>query len=248
MRLINYKAEPKLQDQVYKVEDYRLLTHVVAQIFLSPLTLPLSYEAGQYIKIIFPDQYASPFSLANAPLASQQLELHLLHLKDNYRATEIFRMVRDEGRLLLRGPFGSCSVNRLAAKRPLIFIARGTGFAPVKAVIEALLARPEHPPMHLYWSAPTWPDLYLHDLINRWVKEISDFRFTAVLTREPSPSGYEAKFGKVSNLVLEDYPDLSKHQVYASGPESMIYESLAEFQQQGLPREWFFSDVFDYQP
>lgn len=235
-------------DHVYTVEDCHSLTPHVTQIFLSNSSPePLRYEAGQYVKIVHPDQVTSPFSIANAPWDFSRIELHLLALTENYRAREILRMVTEEKKLKLRGPYGTCTLSRLASQRPIIFLARGTGFAPIKAVIEALIQQPDYPPIHFYWSAPGWRDLYLMDLLNHWTQTVRGFHFTAVLTREFLPSE-TAKFGALPPIVLQDYPDLSFHQVYASGPEAMIYAALYDFQQHGLAKEWFYSDVFDYTP
>jgi len=226
-----------------------MLTQNVAQIFLqTKSTTPLHYEAGQYIKVVHPDQSTSPFSIANAPQDLSKIELHLLVLKENSKAMDILRQVKEKKVLTLRGPYGQGTPSRLAEKKPLIFIARGTGFSPIKSLMEALIQQPEYPPIHFYWSAPGWRDLYLRELINEWVQTVRDFHFTAVLTREFLPMEKVVKYGPVPELVLQDYPDLSSHQVYVSGPETMVYSALSAFQQRGLPRESFYSDVFDYQP
>lgn len=241
-------VEHPLLDYIYKVEAYHLLTAHVAQIFFRCAELkPLQYKAGQYIKIVNADQSTSPFSIANAPDDFTTVELHLLFLKKNFRAMNILRRVKEEKQLVFRGPFGHCSIDCLSTQRPIIFLARGTGFAPIKAIIEALLLRSNCPPIHLYWSAPSWRDLYLRERIAYWVKTVQFFQFTAVLTREFLPTE-QAKFGALPTIVLQDYPDLSSHQVYASGPEEMIYAALYDFQQHGLAKEWFYSDVFEYSP
>lgn len=244
MRLINYAVGLLLLDHLYKVDSYRLLTHNVAQIFLSPLDPPgFSYEAGQYLQVVHPDQRVSPFSIANTPQASGQLELHLLFMPGNPRAMEVMRQVQENKQLCLRGPFGNCRASRLEVERPVIFLARGTGFAPIKAVIERLLTKPSYPPMHLYWSVAGWNDLYFREQVEQWVKTLENFKFTAVLSREYLP---QAKFGKVAPVVLEDHPDLSHYQVYASGPEALVYSALYDFQQHGLAKQSFYSDVFDF--
>jgi CDP-4-dehydro-6-deoxyglucose reductase len=250
MKLINYEARPKLLDHVYEVKSYKLLTPHVVQIFLEPAAAPLLYEAGQYIKVVHPDKTTSPFSIANAPEVSSTLELHLLVLKKNGKAMEIFQQVKEKKPLILRGPFGAGTPHHLDAEKPLIFIARGTGFSPIKAVIEALSQKPTYPAIHFFWSAPGWRDLYLRDLIKDWVKTLRDFQFTAVLTREflPHEPLEVVKYGSVPDLVLQAYPDLASHQVYVSGPETLVYEALEAFQQKGLSRENFYSDVFDYEP
>lgn len=249
MKRINYEAGLKLSDILYQVADYKLLTPNVAQVFLTTqAAVPLHYQAGQYLKIVQPDQSTSPFSIANAPQDSGILELHLLFLKENRKAWDLFQRVKDKETFLLRGPYGSCTADRLSPTRPLIFIARGTGFSPIKAVMEALVRQPTCPPIHFYWSVPGWRDLYLRELIQDWVKNLNAFHFTAVLTREILPEAENVRYGSVPNLVLQDYPDLSAHQVYVSGPEAMVYSALECFKPKGLPREHFHSDIFDYQP
>ena len=237
-----------MSDKIYKVVEHQLLIPNVARVMLACKSPPgLQYEAGQYIKIIHPDQSTSPFSIANAPQPSGLLELHLLFLKENRKASDIFQQVKEGRDFTLRGPYGSCTADRLSKDRPLIFIARSTGFSPVKAVIEALTQQENYPAIHLYWSVPGWRDLYLRDLIQTWMNQLRDFHFTAVLTREIVPEEKGVKYGSVPDLVLEDHPDLSAHQVYVSGPEKLVYSTFESFQKKGLPREWFFSDVFDYQ-
>jgi CDP-4-dehydro-6-deoxyglucose reductase len=247
MKPINYGARPKLADSIYQVLDYKLLTPNVAQVFLAPKSSPIQYQAGQYIKIVQPDQSTSPFSIANAPQADGVLEFHLLFLKENRKAWDIFQQIKEKKDLTLRGPYGQCSADHLSQNKPLIFIARSTGFSPVKAVVEELIRRPSYPSIHLYWSVPGWRDLYLRELINVWVKELRHFHFTAVLTREVMPVDAGVKYGSAPELVFQDYPDFSSHQIYVSGPEKMVYSALETFQKKGLPRESFYSDVFDYQ-
>lgn len=247
MKRISYEAELKLSDTVYQVIEQKLLTPNVAQIFLAPKSgFPLLYQAGQYIKIVHPDQSTSPFSIANAPDTSGILEFHLLFLKENRKAWDIYHHLKDKKDVTLRGPYGRCTADCLSEKKSIIFIARSAGFSPIKAVIEEWIRKPSYPPMHLYWSVPGWRDLYLAERVHGWVNELRHFHFTAILTREVLPPEKGVKFGLVPELVLQDYPDLSAHQVYMSGPEKLVYSTLEAFQQKGLPRDCFYSDVFDY--
>jgi len=221
----------------------------VAQVFLySKSSQPLEYQAGQYVKIVHTDKSTSPFSLANAPNNSGELEMHLLFLKENKKAWGIMEGIKEKKNLVLRGPYGQCTAKQLAKDKPIIFIARGTGFSPIKAVIEDLVQQPSLPAIHFYWSVPGWRDIYLRDLIHHWVESLRDFHFTAVLTREVVPEARNIKYGAVQEIIMQDYPDLAGRQVYMSGPEDMVYPALEAFQKRGLARENFLSDVFDYQP
>ncbi|HVY53436.1 MAG TPA: hypothetical protein VHA13_02840 [Gammaproteobacteria bacterium] len=237
-----------MQDFVCRLECCHQLTPQVAQIFLSNKAACLNYQAGQYIKVVHPDLSTSPLSIANAPKKeSSCLEFHLYHPNENQRAISILNLLKENKQLILRGPFGSCTVNALAPNKPIIFLARGTGFAPIKAVIEELIQKPDYPAIHLYWSVAGWRDLYMHNLVEQWVRTLKDFHFTAVLSREV-PTTVTVKSGKMPEVVLQDYPDLSVYQVYASGPEAMVYAALEGMQEHGLDRKYFYSDLFDYVP
>ena len=175
-------------DKLYKIKQYRHLTPHVVQIFIQDEFLsPFIYQPGQYIKIFHPDQTLSPFSIANAPLMDGTLELHLFHSKENTKAKEMMSLVREKKELIIRGPYGKCTANHLVLDRPILFLARGTGFAPIKAIVEALSKHERYPAMHLYWAVGGWRELYLYDLVERWVQTLNNFRFTAVLTREYLP-------------------------------------------------------------
>jgi CDP-4-dehydro-6-deoxyglucose reductase, E3 len=234
-----------LQEKVYLIKELSTLTPNVVKIVLSPESEPMSYQAGQYIKVLLPDYSVAPLSVANAPhVNTNSLEFHLLFTSENFKAINILQQAKQQKKLIINGPYGDCTVDRLSSK-PIIFLARGTGFAPIKSVIEALLQQEQYPAMHLYWSVPGWRDIYMHDLVENWVKNLKDFRFTAVLTRE-TPQHPGIKFGKIPEVVLQDYPDLSSFQAYASGPEAMVYAALNGFKLHGLRQEDFYSDVFNY--
>jgi CDP-4-dehydro-6-deoxyglucose reductase, E3 len=212
------------------------LTRHISRLVLQPASLrSLSYQAGQYITVIHKDNSESPMSIASAPAESGIIELHVSHPPKNNRAHDILRMVDQDGQLELRGPFGGCTIERVRVDLPLIFFVRGTGFAPVKAILEAMTGIQRDQPMHLYWAAAQ-EDFYLLENIKHWGKAFSDFRFTQLPSRS-------AEQHKLQHAVMSDYPDLSGYQVYASGPVEMVRLALPAFLQHGLQREHFYSDV-----
>ncbi len=229
-----------VKQYLYQVIDHQAVSSVVTQIFLRPQAAEfMSYQAGQYVKVIHETE-VSPLSIASAPRDLSTLELHLSHTPQNQRAQHLLQQIKQDKQLAFRGPYGSCTTTRLLRDAPIIFLARGTGFAPVKAIIEELKQDPSAcPPLHLYWSAGSKEDLYCEALIRSWEKELSHFHFTPVLGRS-----FERE--NIHRQILLDYPDLSHHQLYVSGPEEMTHAALGFFTQHGLSRERFYSDIFDY--
>lgn len=210
------------------------LTERIAQLYIKPQT-HFTYEAGQYIEVIQDGQNAY-LSIANAP-QDNQLEFHLFHAADNPKAQSLLQLAQQEKQWIIKGPYGSCTVNHLNNRKPIIFLARGTGFAPVKAVIETLLAQQAPMPIYLYWSVKTKSDLYLLDVIEAWQKQNNLFHFSPIFTEE---TGSHIP----PSVILKQHADLSNYQVYVSGPKPLVMTAYHDFSSHGLQREWFFSDVF----
>lgn len=224
----------------YEVQSIHSLAPLVSQIFLRPRSSVLYYEAGQYIEVVHQDQSTSPLSIACMPNKNAELEFHLFHPPENHQALDLLRMAKEEKRWTILGPSGHCGVDRLHLDKPIIFIARGTGFAPIKAVIEALLNASFKLSIELYWSVAKQSHFYLLDEIAKWQTTYANFNFIPVLTKEK----VDESSLSVEQLVLHNHPDLSSHQVYAAASRAFIYSLFYSLQKHGLQQEFFYSDVF----
>jgi CDP-4-dehydro-6-deoxyglucose reductase len=227
-----------LNQFIYTVSEVVLLTRHVSKLIL---TIPssshaMTYQAGQYIKIIHDNGNESPLSIASAPNHLQQLELHLSHGPRNQQAQTILEMIKADGVLSLTGPYGVCTVSRFSLDRPIVFFVRGTGFAPVKAILEELVQMQDCPPLHLYWGVASAEDFYFPELITHWEQQFADFRFTSMVSRS-------ADLHQLHHAVLQDYPSMSHVEVYASGGEEMVFSALEIFQEHGLEKTRFYSDM-----
>lgn len=225
----------------YHVKQIQLLAPFVSQIFLEPVNDVLSYEAGQYVHVIHADKAISPLSIACTPNKKNSLEFHLFHPLQNRKAQELMKMANTEKMWVLAGPFGKCTVDRLDKGRPIIFLGRGTGFAPIKAVIESLIGADVS--LHLYWSVTQEEDFYLLDNIEKWRREIPHFKFTPIVAKEVSEADHTNML-LLPEIVLQDYTDFTNTIVYASGPRVLIYAAYYALQKQGLKQVNFYSDVF----
>jgi CDP-4-dehydro-6-deoxyglucose reductase len=137
---------------VYELVQQISLTPTVSQLFFKARRDFFSYEAGQYLEVVQQDGTFIPLSIANAPLNCAQIEIHLAHPNNNLPAQKILRTIAEDAVLTFRGPFGVCTKNKLDVMRPIIFIVRETGFAPVQAILESFSHDAVYPPMYLYWS------------------------------------------------------------------------------------------------
>jgi CDP-4-dehydro-6-deoxyglucose reductase len=205
----------------------------------------LQFLAGQYIDILLKDNQRRSFSLANAPLADELMQLHIRHMPNGLFSDHVFTRMQEKDLLRFQGPFGMFFL-REESSVPAILIGGGTGFAPIKSILEHAFARGLERPLHFYWGARARRDLYLHDLVQSWVGRHENFRYTPVLS-EPAPGDHWAgRTGWVHEAVLADVPDLTGREVYASGPPPMIDAIKQSFFARGLTPENMYYDSFEH--
>jgi CDP-4-dehydro-6-deoxyglucose reductase len=213
-----------------------------------PASERLQYLAGQYVDLLLKDGRRRSFSLATAPHDDALLELHIRQVPGGFFTTQLFNQYKGREILRLEGPLGSFYL-REDSDKPVILVAGGTGFAPIKAIIEHALHHglEARRPMVLYWGARARKDLYRADLPGRWQQASSNFTFIPVLSEPAQDDRWPGRTGLVHQAVLDDFASLAGYQVYACGAPAMIDAARATFTaQRGLPPDEFFADSFTY--
>ena len=221
-----------------------------ADVMVLSLKLPanehLQFLAGQYLDILLKDQKSRSFSLANAPHDAEFLELHIRNIAGGAFTQHVFETMKERDILRFRGPLGTFFL-REDSDKPIIFVASGTGFAPIKGIIEHALYIGVKRPMHFYWGARKLADLYMLAKVRQWEKD--GIKFTPVLSEALPEDAWQGRTGFVHQAVLDDYRDLSAHEVYACGAPVVVEAAQRDFtSQRGLPNEAFFSDAFTFHP
>ncbi len=211
-----------------------------------PANERLQYLAGQYLDFLLKDGRRRSFSIATAPEDDALLDLHIRHVPNGFFSGQLFTEFKGREILRFEGPLGTFFL-REESDKPIIFVAGGTGFAPIKAIIEHALHHNVTRPMVLYWGVRSLIDLYLPNLPGEWQQRQRDFTFIPVLS-DPFPGDHwPGRTGFVHKAVMADFPDLSGYQVYACGGPGMIDAARREFtEQRRLPPEEFFADSFVY--
>lgn len=221
-----------------QVEDISPLTDSIIRLLLTPEKY-VDYHAGQYLQILLGEE-AFSYSIANAPLGSHKYELHIRHGMENPYYQRLFAHIKEHGSVTIRLPFGSCSIDRLDAQRPILFIAGGTGFAPVKAMIEQLLSSSDVRPFELFWGARLQNDLYMDEKVSNWQAHVSRFNYFALVCDE--------KAKPIISSVLSRHPhDLGDWQIVISGPFDMVYSTRDVLVQNGVSAAHLFSDAFSFE-
>jgi NAD(P)H-flavin reductase/ferredoxin len=215
-----------------------------------PIGRRAPFRAGQYLNVFLPDGDTRPYSLANAPEHNDAAELHVRTEPGGRFSERVAAGLRPGDTLEVETPFGEVFAAEAAGdpvdqagERPLVLLATGTGFAPMKSIVLDHAFRRLARPVHLYWGARTEQDLYLADLARHWARRFDWFTFTPVLSR-PDP-GWAGRAGYVQDALLADRPDLRGHEVYACGSEAMTSAALATLSREaGLDGERFHADAF----
>lgn len=227
-----------------RVQKIERLSHDVVRLYLKlPDTQRLQFLAGQYLDFILADGRHRAFSIANAPHDDEFIELHIRHVDGGEFTDWVFEQMEDRTILRIEAPHGSFVLDE-ESDRPMIFVAGGTGLAPLKGQIEHAFEAGIERPMVLYWGVRSKRDLYLPDLPQQWARDHANFRFVPVLS-EPDDD-WDGRKGFVHQAVLEDIQDLPSHDIYMAGPPVMVRSGRDAFRAAGVPDGQMHYDSFEY--
>jgi len=205
------------------------------------------YRAGQYVEFILRDGARRSYSMANAPhtvVDKPQVELHIRHLPGGKFTDHVFGAMKEKEILRVEGPFGSFFL-REDSDKPIILLASGTGFAPIKAILEHMMWKNIERKAVLYWGCRSRADLYLHDWAEEATKKLPTLRYVPVLSEAKPEDGWQGRTGFVHHAVMHDFPNLLEHQVYACGVPIMVESAKRDFIARcGLPDDEFYADAF----
>jgi len=226
-----------------KVESLTRLNHDVMQMFLKlPAKETFRFKAGQYIEFIMGDGSRRAFSMANAPLDSM-IELHLRLIEGGKFTSFVFNEMKEKSIHRIEGPIGQFYLRD--SEKPIIFIAGGTGFAPIKSIIEDMIANKNKRKIYLYRGVRSEKDFYMNELVNDWIKKLEGLTYIPVVEDGLSE---DARSGYVHHAILEDFKNLNDIQVYCCGAPGLVENAFKDLTKSGLPDDQFFADAFTFAP
>lgn len=213
-----------------------------------PATETFKFYAGQYVELILKDGKRRSYSMANPPHSAAALELHIRHLPGGLFTDHVFGVgatqMKEREILRIEGPLGSFFL-REDSDLPIVMLASGTGFAPIKAIIEHMVHQGIKRPVTLYWGGRRPADLYMHALAQSWASTLPNFTYVPVISDALAEDAWTGRTGFVHKAVMEDFPDLAGHQVYACGAPIVVDSARREFVAHcKLPDDAFFADSF----
>jgi len=222
----------------------RLSDDVMRMMLQMPANEAFTYHAGQYVEFLLKDGKRRSYSMACAPnLIGAGLELHIRHMPGGLFTDPVFTTMKERDILRIEGPYGSFYL-REDSPKPIILLASGTGFAPIKALIENMLAKNISRPATLYWGGRRPSDLYLDEWVRAQLMQMPALRYVPVLSDALPEDGWSGRIGFVHHAVLQDHPDLSAYQVYACGAPIVVDSAQRDYANAGLPLDEFYADSF----
>lgn len=242
---IGAAAEVKVRKMPSRVVKLERLADDVIRIYLKlPDTERMQFLAGQYIDILLQDGRRRSFSIANAPHDDEFIELHVRLVEGGEFTGHVFETMQEKDILRIEGPFGSFTLQE-DSDRPMIFVAGGTGFAPIKGIIEHAIQEGVTRPMFFYWGVRAKDDLYLNDLPEGWQQQ-ENFTYVPVLSDPKDNDQWQGRTGLVHEAMMQDFDSLASYEVYASGPPAMVEAVRQGVALKGLSGKYFYFDSFEF--
>lgn len=248
-REVRLASDIQIRKLPSRVTSIQKPTHDVAVLQLQlPTTETFRFYAGQYVELILKDGKRRSYSMANPPHAAAALELHVRHLPGGLFTDHVFgagaTQMKEREILRVEGPFGSFFL-REDNQLPIIMLASGTGFAPIKSIIEHMIHHNIQRPVTLYWGGRRPADLYMHALAEQWAQTLPNFNYVPVVSEALPEDAWAGRTGFVHRAVMNDFPSLMGHQVYACGAPIVVESARREFMTEcSLPEDAFFADAF----
>ncbi len=212
-----------------------------------PANDTLKFHAGQYLDFLLRDGSRRSYSMASAPhtlnATGPQVDFHIRHMPGGKFTDHVFGVMKEKEILRVEGPLGSFYLRDESAK-PIVLLASGTGFAPIKALIEHLQMKASTRPTVLYWGGRRPHDIYMADWVRERCEQMPNLRFVPVVSDALPEDAWTGRTGFVHRAVLQDTPDLSGHQVYACGAPIVVDSAKRDYMAAGLPEDEFYADAF----
>jgi CDP-4-dehydro-6-deoxyglucose reductase, E3 len=244
-RLIANVADVEIKTLPCRIARLQRLAPDVMQVFLKlPSVEALRFQPGQYLDVLLDDGRRRSFSIASPPHDSGLIELHVRRVVGGGFSELLFTTLQVGSLLRIEGPVGQFVYRD--SRSPLLMVAGGTGFAPLKSMLRHMHERGMERETHLYWGARQAADVYEEALVLDWVRRYPQLRFTAVLSEASQEGAPHRRVGWVHEVALADHPNLEAFDVYVAGPPALVEAVRASYPRQGASRLYF--DSFDYAP
>lgn len=238
---IDPTARKTVQAKVFK--KIQLAPDVTQLQLRFPAGVRVKFKAGQYLQLLLPDGQRRSYSMANAPHESDAVQLHIRNLPQGHFSDAMLKNIQVGDFLKLELPHGDFWL-REDSERPMLMVAGGTGFAPIKSILDYIVRQKLQRTVHLYWGARTQDGIYAADVLARWAQQSPGWVIHPLLSNATDVSAWTGRVGFLHEAVRADFKDLSDWDVYACGGTPMVTALRDVCSKLGLSDANFYSDAF----
>ncbi|NOZ09585.1 MAG: 2Fe-2S iron-sulfur cluster binding domain-containing protein [Gammaproteobacteria bacterium] len=214
----------------------------------TPRSQNLRFFAGQHVTLNMGETRIRNKSVASCPCNARFLQFHIHNNPGDEFANYVFNKLKTSDEVIIEGPWGVFTLDD-DSTRPIILLAYETGFAPFQSMLEHAIALELGQPIHLYWLVDNPGGHYLGNYIRSWVDALDNFRYIPLtankkledegLTKEKRI----AALSKAGRQIVEDHPDLSGHDIYMCGPNTLTHAAVKLLLDHGLQKDRLFVDA-----
>ncbi|MGI3899290.1 MAG: 2Fe-2S iron-sulfur cluster-binding protein [Janthinobacterium lividum] len=236
--------EPPASEQLPVPARVTRLQRLAPDVMLVSLRFPpngrISFKPGQYVAIDWEDGRQRAFSVANAPRPDGGIDLHVGLVPGGAFTKHVFERMAQNAIVKVSGPFGAFGLQ--AVPRPAVFIAAGTGMAPIWSILQSGVDRLAGLPIRVYWGCRSPEGLYLDKELRSLSVNWPGLTYVPLVGNPRT--NWTGRRGRLQRAVLDDIPDLSKFDVYACGSPQMVEDVRCALSGQGLQPARFLADSF----
>jgi CDP-4-dehydro-6-deoxyglucose reductase len=225
------KILPAKVSQITKIKQVAILKLKL------PTTLTFDFYAGQYVEILLKGKNRI-YSIGSSPDNNQEIELHVKYHKDGVFSQYVWNELELGDILRFKGPLGHFRLQN--TNNPIIFICTGTGFAPIKSILDNMVKTTNKRKIYFYWGNRIVDDFYALDVVKNWQENLN-IKIQLALSQDQQPNYMS---GRITNLLKNDFSNFADYEIYACGNPAMIEEVFHLTCNRGLNKKNFFSDAF----
>jgi len=226
-----------IETKVYKLE--QLDNDMMLVQLKTPRSKTLQFLAGQYVTLEIDGLEPRSKSIASCPCNGMYLHFHIHRNKNDIVSEYFFTQLKTKHSVTVSGPSGLFTLDD-SSKRPIIFVAGNTGFAPIKSLIEHAIDLELSQQMFLYWVMPEGMEHYLDNYCRSWQDALDNFHYTSL--NSDAELDFPRQLDFVASNIVRHHPDLGGYDLYLNGPKEQTHTFIQHLLPFRLDKKRLFID------
>lgn len=245
-----------IPDEIFSIRRYKTVVQKIVDLtydiksvtfqLIEPDTI--DFQAGQYVQLEVPPYAKSKqkviraYSIASKPEDTNLIELIVRLVPEGICTTWVHQYLKEGDEVNMTGPFGDFYIRDTPAD--MIFVAGGSGKAPIKSILEHLQIVGCNRRMVYFFGARGTHDLYLTDEFKAFGQVFPAYQYFPVLSQPKPEDNWTGKTGYVIPHLKEQINDPKNTEAYMCGSPAMLDAVEKELLKLGIPKANIYYDSF----